>query len=154
MLVLTRLSTFPLKNDIFCDPIFINDILIFPEILCDAHFKYSDHNCSLIVILNNNNNNNITIIIIIPIDTIWRALNKAGVQSIIQPTGLFGSDGKRPEGVTLIPWAKGRCLTWDVTVPNIFATSHISSTSHLLEAAAEHAAALKKTKIRGSVTNT
>ena len=41
-------------------------------------------------------------------DTIWRAFNKAGVQSTKEPTGLLRSDGKRPDGVTLIPWAKGR----------------------------------------------
>ena len=59
-------------------------------------------------------------------DTIWRALNKAGVQSTKEPTGLLRSDGKRPDGVTVIPWAKGRCLTWDVTVLDTFAISHIS----------------------------
>ena len=69
-------------------------------------------------------------------DTIWRALNKAGVQSTKEPTGLLRSDGKRPDGVTLIPWARGRCLTWDVTVPDTFATSHIASTPYLPGAAA------------------
>ena len=46
----------------------------------------------------------------------------------------------------MIPWVKGRCLTWDVTVPDTFATSHIASTSYLPGAAAEHAATLKKQK--------
>ena len=86
-------------------------------------------------------------------DTIWRALNKAGVQSTKEPTGLLRSDGKRPDGVTLISWAKGRCLTWDVTVPDKFATSQIVSTSYLPGAAAEHAATLKKQKY-AAVTNT
>ena len=79
-------------------------------------------------------------------DTIWRALNKAKVQSTKEPTGLLRSDGKRPDGVKLIPWARGRCLTWDITVPDTFATSHIASTSCLPGAAAEHAATLKKQK--------
>ena len=79
-------------------------------------------------------------------DTIWRAMNKAGVQSTIEPTRLVRTDGKRPNGVTLIPWARGRCLTWDVTVSDTFATSHIASTSYLPGAAAEHAATLKKQK--------
>ena len=39
-------------------------------------------------------------------DTIWRALNKAGVQFTKEPTGLLRSDGKRPDSVTLIPWVK------------------------------------------------
>ena len=54
------------------------------------------------------------------------------------------SNGKRPDGLTLISWVKGRCPTWDVTVPDTFATSHIPSTSYLLGAAAERAETLKK----------
>ena len=68
------------------------------------------------------------------------------MQSTKEPTGLLRSDGKRPDGVTLIPWAKGRCLTWDVTFPDAFVTSYIASTSYLPGAAAEHAATLKKQK--------
>ena len=58
-------------------------------------------------------------------DTIWLALNKAKVQSTKEPTGLLRPDGKRPDGVTLIPWARGRCFTWDVTVPDTFASSRV-----------------------------
>ena len=47
-------------------------------------------------------------------DTIRRALNKGRIQSTKEPTGLLRSHGKRPDGVMLIPWAKGRCRTWDV----------------------------------------
>ena len=49
-------------------------------------------------------------------------------------------------GVTLIPWARGRCLTWNVTVPDTSATSHVASTSYLPGSAAELAATLKKQK--------
>ena len=79
-------------------------------------------------------------------NTIWHAMNKAGVQSTKEPTGLLRSDGKRPDGVTLILWAKGRCLAWDLTVPDTFATSYNASTSYLPGLAAEHAATLKKQK--------
>ena len=41
-------------------------------------------------------------------DTIWHALNTAGVQPTKEPTGLLRSDGKRPDGATLISLAKGR----------------------------------------------
>ena len=40
--------------------------------------------------------------------------------------------------------AKGRYLTWDVIVPDTFATSYIAPTSYLPGAAAEHTATLKK----------
>jgi len=35
-----------------------------------------------------------------------------------EPAGLSRDDGKRPDGVTLLPWAKGKPLAWDVTVPD------------------------------------
>ena len=65
-------------------------------------------------------------------------MNKAGVQSTEVPFGLLRSDGKRPDSVTSIAWSKARCLPWEVTVPDTFTTLHISSTSCLLRAAAEH----------------
>ena len=38
--------------------------------------------------------------------------------SILSVKELLGSrsDGKRPDGLTLIPWSGGRSATWDVTV--------------------------------------
>ena len=41
-------------------------------------------------------------------DIIWRALLKADVPSTKEPAGLFRSDGKRPDGATLIPYVDGR----------------------------------------------
>ncbi|XP_073949065.1 lipase 3-like [Choristoneura fumiferana] len=34
-------------------------------------------------------------------------------------------DGKRPDGVTLVPWKLGRALMWDATCVDTFALSHI-----------------------------
>ena len=51
--------------------------------------------------------------------------------------GLSRTDGKRPDGVTVIPWSKGKCLTRDVTVTDTFATSHVNDTSSKAEAAAD-----------------
>jgi len=48
-------------------------------------------------------------------DLIWRSLSKAGYPSIKEPQGLLRSDGKRPDGPTLIPWRDGGCATWDVS---------------------------------------
>jgi len=50
------------------------------------------------------------------------------------------------DGVTSIPWSRGRCLTWDVTVPDTFAASHLPATSLASGAAAEKAASLKTNK--------
>ena len=41
------------------------------------------------------------------------------------PVGLVHQDGKRPDGLTLIPFEGGRSLTWDVTVACSTAESHI-----------------------------
>src|SRR6218665_3748134 len=49
-------------------------------------------------------------------DIIWRALLKADVPSTKEPAGLFRSDGKRPDGATIIPWIGGKYLTRDATV--------------------------------------
>jgi len=39
--------------------------------------------------------------------------------------GLFRPDGKRPDGVTLVPWQSGKSLCWDVTVTCPLAESYI-----------------------------
>ena len=33
-----------------------------------------------------------------------------------EPVSLFRIDGKRPDGMTLIPWRAGKPVVWDVTV--------------------------------------
>src|SRR5579872_5375623 len=55
-------------------------------------------------------------------DIIWRALTKAGVPSTKEPYGLSRTDGKRPDGLTLIPWSSGKCAIWDVTVIDMLQT--------------------------------
>jgi hypothetical protein len=77
-------------------------------------------------------------------DLIWRALSKAGVPSLKEPHGLTRLDGKRPDGLTLIPWREGRSATWDVTVTNTVAVSYLPISSST--AAAETAAQRKETK--------
>jgi len=60
---------------------------------------------------------------------IWRALLKADVPSTKEPAGLFRSDGKRPDGATLIPWMGGKYLAWDATVVHTCAASYIGGGS-------------------------
>ena len=79
-------------------------------------------------------------------DLVWRALQRAGIPSTKEPSGLSRTDGKRPDGLTLIPWQSGRSLIWDVTVADTLAASHLATTSRLMGGAAENAAANKETK--------
>ena len=55
-------------------------------------------------------------------------------------------DNKRPDGSTLLPWAKGKPMAWDVTVPDTYAESHIGNISTKPGAAAEKAAQNKNDK--------
>jgi hypothetical protein len=86
-------------------------------------------------------------------DLIWHSLSKAGIPSIKEPQGLLRSDGKRPDGLTLIPWRDGRCATWDVTVTDTMATSYLHATSRTAGSAAEAAASRKEDKYVDISTN-
>ena len=57
-------------------------------------------------------------------DIIWRTFNAADVPAIKEQSGLNRQDGKRPDGLTLIPWQGGKPLIWDVTVASMLATSY------------------------------
>ena len=48
--------------------------------------------------------------------------------------------------MTLIPWARGRCMAWDVTVPDTLAPSHIQATKASAGFAASSSEALKSAK--------
>jgi hypothetical protein len=79
-------------------------------------------------------------------DCIWRALQRADIPSVKEPLGLIRTDGKHPDGLTLIPWKGGKSLTWDATVTDTVAESYLSSTSIVAGAAAEAAAVRKEAK--------
>ena len=81
-------------------------------------------------------------------DIICRSLARANIHSSREPLGLYRSDGKRPDGVTLTPWRAGKCLIWDATSPDTQAASHINGTSKKAGAAAEQAANQKADKYR------
>ena len=58
-------------------------------------------------------------------DILHRALSSANVPSRLQPTGLDRADGKRPDGITMVPWSNDRLLVWDATCVDTFAPSHL-----------------------------
>ena len=60
--------------------------------------------------------------------------------------GSVRIDAKRPDGATLVPWARGKPMAWDVTVPDTYTQSHVNDTSIQAGTAADSAAAAKKTK--------
>jgi len=59
---------------------------------------------------------------------------------------LLRTDGKRPDGVTLLSWKQGKCATWDVTVSDTLAQSYVHETSQTPGAAAEAAAERRRNK--------
>jgi len=71
---------------------------------------------------------------------------KADIPALKEPSGLLRTDGKRPDGVTLLPWKQGKCATWDVTVSDTLAQSCVHETSQTPGAAAEAAAERKRNK--------
>lgn len=79
-------------------------------------------------------------------DIVRRAMVSANVPCVLEPPGLSRTDGKRPDGLTLVPWRRGRCLLWDATCVSTFAASHLRQTIRTAGSAAETAAKHKRAK--------
>ena len=62
-------------------------------------------------------------------DVVKRALDKAGYPSILEPTNLSRTDGKRPDGLTMVPWTRGQNLLWDFTCRDTLCSSNNCKTS-------------------------
>ena len=79
-------------------------------------------------------------------DFVCRSLERAGIPSRKEPVGLFPNDDRRPDGITIIPWQRGKCMTWDVTVVDTFAATYLRSTAVKAGAAADRMASFKRDK--------
>lgn len=79
-------------------------------------------------------------------DIIHRSLSSAHIPSRLEPPGVYRSDGKRPDGISLIPWRQGKALVWDATCPDTFAPSYQASAALKAGAVAAQAEQAKKTK--------
>ena len=55
--------------------------------------------------------------------------NSTFLQPPLEPPGLYRTDGKRPDGVTMIPWEMGKQLVWYVTVVDALASSRLNQGS-------------------------
>jgi len=89
--------------------------------------------------INNNNNNNNALN-----DLIARGFASAGFPVTKESTGLFRTDGKRPDGLTLVPRQNGKALCWNVTVTCPLADSYVAGAAREAGSAAELAAARKE----------
>jgi len=67
---------------------------------------------------------------------------------VLEPNSLSRDDGKRPDVLTVLPWANGRCMIWDFTCLDTLATSHLNRSVLFAGAAANEAERRKVVKYR------
>ena len=76
---------------------------------------------------------------------IHSALNTAQFKSNLEPRGLCKDTNKRPDGITLVPWERGKSLVWDYSCVSTVADSNIQ---HSIKAAGQAAVQAEKRKFR------
>ena len=79
-------------------------------------------------------------------DVIKRALQKSGLDCVLEPVGTDRGDGKRPDGVTIFPFEKGKSLCWDCTCVDTFAETCLMDSATRAGYAADEAERRKKQK--------
>jgi len=79
-------------------------------------------------------------------DLVARAFASAAIPMAKEPQGLSRADGKRPDGLTMVPWREGKPLTWDITVVCPLAESYIGDSATNAGSVAEAAATRKAAK--------
>jgi len=79
-------------------------------------------------------------------DVLCRAFIKSGTLATPEPHSLCTGSGKRLDGVTQVPWSRGRCLAWDATCPDTFAVPHVLTSSTRAGSAAATAEAMQSQK--------
>ena len=79
-------------------------------------------------------------------DIIFHSLATANIPSRLEPPGLFRSDGKRPDGVSVAPWSQGKHLVWDATCVDTFCASNLRHSSTCPGGAAAMAESVKANK--------
>ena len=62
-------------------------------------------------------------------DLIKQSLSSTHYPSVLEPRHLYRTDQKRPDGLTLHPWAVGKQLLWVVTVVESLAPCRINAGS-------------------------
>ena len=49
------------------------------------------------------------------------------IPSRLEPASVLRSDGKWPDGISVVPWQRGKLLVWDTTCLDTFAPSYVAS---------------------------
>ena len=62
-------------------------------------------------------------------ETIRRALVSGGVPAVLEPVSVCRNDGKRPDGMSLIPWSQGLPLLWDFTCSDTLAPFNLPTSA-------------------------
>ena len=57
---------------------------------------------------------------------IKQTLRSLDLPSMLEPRGLYRTDGNCPDGVTMIPWEMGKQLVWNVMVVDALAPSRLN----------------------------
>ena len=60
---------------------------------------------------------------------IKQSLSSTQIPSVSEPRHLYRTDQKRPDSLTLVPWAVGKQLIWDVTVVDSLVPCRINAGS-------------------------
>ena len=79
-------------------------------------------------------------------DIIKRSLNTAKIPSHLEPSGFYRSDGKRPDGASVVPWTRGKILVWEATCVDTLAPSHRVLAAREAGAVADDAEHCKRVK--------
>ena len=66
----------------------------------------------------------------------------------MEPSGLYRSDGKRPDGVSIVPLKCGQLLVWDAMCLDTFAPSYSRIAAHQVGAVAQQAEDRKMQKYK------
>ena len=68
------------------------------------------------------------------------------IPSQLEPSGMSRSDGKCPDGASIVPWKSGKLLVWNVTCPYTFAPSYLRLSTNGAGEVAAAAEACKTSK--------
>ena len=79
-------------------------------------------------------------------ETIGRALVSANVPARLDPKRMLEADRRRPDGLSLVPWKQEQALTWDVTVVDTVALTHVVDSAERAGSATENAERKKTEK--------